>query len=85
MKDHKQLLNDACRSCDVEICFSVDLLSEIIHYLTRQLSSKLVNQNQSLEIIRIGTKLFYLLLSFYNEKYNEYMKPLAEKIKFTLR
>ena len=68
LKEHKQLLTDACRSCDVEICRSIDFLIEIVHHLTRQLSSKLLKENQSLEIINLGTKLFYLLLSVHQDK-----------------
>lgn len=80
LKDHKQLLTDACRSCDVEICRSIDFLIEIVQHLTRQLSSKLLLENQSLEIIAMGTKLFYLLLSVHKDKYNEFMQPVAERL-----
>jgi hypothetical protein len=53
---------------------------QIVQYLTRQLSSKFLNENESLNIIDIGTKLFYSLLLVYNDKYNEYMQPLSEQL-----
>ncbi|CAF5042191.1 unnamed protein product, partial [Rotaria sp. Silwood1] len=80
LNEHKQLLTDACRSCDIDICRSIDLLMQIVQYLTRQLSSTFLNENQALKIIEIGTQLFYSLLLVYNDKYNEYMQPLSEQL-----
>ncbi|CAF3443010.1 unnamed protein product [Rotaria socialis] len=80
LNEHKQLLTDACRSCDIDICRSVDLLIQIVHYLTRQLSSTFLNENQTLMIIDIGTQLFYSLLLVYNDKHSEYMQPLSEQL-----
>lgn len=80
LNDHKQLLTDACRSCDTDICRSIDLLTQIVQYLTRQLSSPFAHGDQSLVIIDMGTQLFYGLLSAYNEQYDEYMKPLSDQL-----
>ncbi|CAF0898086.1 unnamed protein product [Adineta steineri] len=80
LNEHKQLLTDACRSCDIDMCRSIDLLIQIVQYFTRQLSSPFSNENQSLIIIDIGTQLFYSLLLVYDDKYNEYMQPLSEQL-----
>ncbi|CAF0819959.1 unnamed protein product [Rotaria sordida] len=80
LNEHKQLLTDACRSCDIDICRSIDLLIHIVQYLTRQLSSTFLNENQTLKIIEIGTQLFYSLLLVHNDKYSEYMQPLSEQL-----
>jgi hypothetical protein len=73
-------LTDACRSCDTDICRSIDVLTQTVHYLTRQLSSAFTQEKQSLTIIDIGTQLFYALLSVFNEQYDEYMQPIAEQM-----
>jgi len=80
LKEHKQLLTDACRSCDLDICRSLDNLISIYDYLTRQLTIKSFGENHSLKIIELGTQFFYLLLTIYKEQYSEFLQPLAEEL-----
>jgi len=80
LNEHKQLLTEACRSCDTDICHSIDILNQTVQYLTRQLSSPLTQGNHSLAIIDTGTQLFYSLLLVYNDQYDEFMQPIAEQL-----
>ena len=73
-------MTDACQTCNTDICRSIDLLIQIVQYLTRQLSSLSLSEKQSLAVIDIGTQLFYSLLLVYDNQYNEYMQPVSDQL-----
>lgn len=64
----------------MDICRCVDVLDQILIFLTPQASSAFRNEKNLLQIIDIGTELFYILLKVYNDQSRDLMEPICERL-----